>query len=164
MVNKTQWKAKSSPGYRTDIDTDVLIHKYVNELKSTVDIAKEHNCTYTLVVKRLKGKGIPLRNKKESQKLVGAKLKAYRDPNSVKGNRKIYLEIAKKYKDWVCELCGKTKTNDNFDLIVHHLDGNNRNNLVSNLQVLCQNCHSKVHINQSKMWEKSNANKPRNNK
>ncbi|MFW6027093.1 MAG: HNH endonuclease [Candidatus Woesearchaeota archaeon] len=154
-----KWKKGDSLGYRADIDTNILIHKYINELKSTIEIAKEHNCTYTLVSKRLKNAGVIMRNKKESQKLVGYKLRGRIDPNSKKGNRKIYLKIAKKNKEWVCEMCGATKTNNNFDLVVHHKDMNNRNNDLNNLMVLCQSCHSKVHINLSKIWVKSNANK-----
>jgi predicted HNH restriction endonuclease len=30
-------------------------------------------------------------------------------------------------------------------LEVHHVDGNNKNNDQSNLQVLCLNCHGKTH-------------------
>jgi len=118
---------------------------------------KEHNCTYTLVVKRLKKAGVPLRSMNEHRKLVGDKLRGRRDPNSTKGNRKNYLAIAKLHKKWICELCGVTNTNNNFDLVVHHKDRDNKNNVVSNLQVLCQSCHSRVHITQSKIWEKSNA-------
>lgn len=40
-----------------------------------------------------------------------------------------------------CEVCGR-KT---FELEVHHLDQNPRNNADENVVKLCENCHSKVH-------------------
>lgn len=44
-----------------------------------------------------------------------------------------------------CECCGITNWN-NKSLVfqLHHIDGNNRNNAVSNLQLLCPNCHSQT--------------------
>jgi len=88
-----------------------------------------------------------------------------RNPKSKKGNRKNYLKIAKSNFKWKCMICGKEKTNDNFDLIVHHIDKNPFNNKIENLMVLCQSCHIKQHkrdmqnrTNQSKMmkekWKK----------
>ncbi len=39
-----------------------------------------------------------------------------------------------------CTACGS-----NEDLIVHHKDGNDRNNEVGNLITLCRSCHVKTH-------------------
>ena len=53
-----------------------------------------------------------------------------------------YLIIKKKYS---CEMCGwnkKNPTTNKSTLEVHHLDGNYKNNNISNLQILCPNCHS----------------------
>ena len=63
----------------------------------------------------------------------------------LKRNRQEYLKIAKENYEWICNNCAKTKTNNNFDLVVHHKDGNNKNNIVTNLEVLCQNCHTQKH-------------------
>jgi hypothetical protein len=44
-----------------------------------------------------------------------------------------------------CELCGWNIVNINTGLVpleVHHIDGNHTNNLMSNLQLLCPNCHA----------------------
>jgi len=68
-----------------------------------------------------------------------------RNPKSKKGNRKNYLEIAKKNFNWKCMNCGKKRTNTAFDLIVHHKDKNPFNNSINNLLILCQNCHLKEH-------------------
>jgi 5-methylcytosine-specific restriction endonuclease McrA len=44
-----------------------------------------------------------------------------------------------------CVLCGWCVTNPstgNVPIALHHIDGNYKNNLESNLQLLCPNCHS----------------------
>lgn len=44
-----------------------------------------------------------------------------------------------------CELCNTSKWLDNpITLEVHHIDGNNKNNELQNLQILCPNCHSQT--------------------
>lgn len=53
-----------------------------------------------------------------------------------------YLLEKQEYK---CEICGWGKKNPYSGLIplqIHHKDGNFKNNTISNLQVLCPNCHS----------------------
>jgi hypothetical protein len=47
-----------------------------------------------------------------------------------------------------CIDCGETRK---FMLIVHHIDGNRENNILENLEVLCQNCHCKRHLDIEKM-------------
>ena len=44
-----------------------------------------------------------------------------------------------------CEIC-KSK----YIIIVHHKDGNRKNNSLSNLQVLCQGCHMVIHCHGEK--------------
>lgn len=39
-----------------------------------------------------------------------------------------------------CEKCIST-----FDLLVHHIDHNRKNNKIENLQVLCTSCHAIIH-------------------
>lgn len=46
-------------------------------------------------------------------------------------------------KKYECEICNNTKwLNKKIKLELHHLDGNNKNNELNNLQLLCPNCHS----------------------
>lgn len=50
-----------------------------------------------------------------------------------------------KEADNKCQLCGWNKINPKTGLVpleIHHIDGNYLNNNISNLQVLCPNCHS----------------------
>lgn len=42
-----------------------------------------------------------------------------------------------------CEKCGISEWQGQLlTLQIHHIDGNNKNNIKSNLQILCPNCHS----------------------
>lgn len=53
-----------------------------------------------------------------------------------------YLLQKNNYK---CEICGWGEINpvtNKVPLQIHHIDGNSENNIESNLQVLCPNCHS----------------------
>lgn len=46
-------------------------------------------------------------------------------------------------KQECCELCGLHTWQDRkIPLELHHIDGNNSNNNLSNIQILCPNCHA----------------------
>ena len=48
-------------------------------------------------------------------------------------------------KENKCECCGITEWNGKSLIMqLHHIDGNNRNNSLENLQMLCPNCHSQT--------------------
>lgn len=46
-----------------------------------------------------------------------------------------------------CEMCGLSEIWNGKSIIMemHHIDGNSKNNELSNLQILCPNCHSQTH-------------------
>lgn len=51
--------------------------------------------------------------------------------------------IKEKIFDHKCMHCKKTKwMNNKIPLELHHIDGNNKNNQLSNLSLLCPNCHA----------------------
>lgn len=57
-------------------------------------------------------------------------------------NKYLFLFKIKPYK---CEKCGIDNwLNETITLEVHHIDGDHNNNDVSNLQLLCPNCHSQT--------------------
>jgi len=49
-----------------------------------------------------------------------------------------------------CEICGIKQSikihNNKHELIIHHRDGNMKNNVIDNLQVMCRQCHSRHHF------------------
>ena len=55
----------------------------------------------------------------------------------------VLIKRLKEIRDWKCEICGLNEwMGKTLPLEVHHIDGNNYNNELSNLQILCPNCHS----------------------
>ncbi|MBI4135881.1 HNH endonuclease [Candidatus Uhrbacteria bacterium] len=59
-----------------------------------------------------------------------------------KGGESIYLSLMRKKRKQICRKCG---IYDPHVLIVHHIDKNRKNNVLSNLVWLCRNCHFLVH-------------------
>jgi len=54
-----------------------------------------------------------------------------------------YRDIATKIgKEWKCEICGTTDGR----LCVHHIDKNHKHNYNTNLMILCNSCHTKLHM------------------
>lgn len=68
----------------------------------------------------------------------GTKPKKRRKPVSQSARTKVLVRSKGK-----CECCGINL--DNVKPHIHHKDGNPRNNKLSNLRVLCPNCHSRKH-------------------
>ncbi len=65
-------------------------------------------------------------------------------------------------KENKCEKCPNEGEwqGEKLTLQMHHLNGDNKNNKIENLQILCPNCHS-----QTENWGKSSGNKkPKKNK
>lgn len=60
-------------------------------------------------------------------------------------NRENYKRILVSGRKDECECCGlKEWQGKELKLQVHHIDGNRKNNDLSNLQLLCPNCHSQT--------------------
>lgn len=56
-----------------------------------------------------------------------------------------------------CDICGISEWNSKpLSLQLHHIDCDHTNNHISNLQILCPNCHSQIHseISIKKHWQK----------
>jgi hypothetical protein len=54
-------------------------------------------------------------------------------------------KILTKRRGNLCYICGLSDwLGDKISLETHHIDGNNKNNTIDNLQILCPNCHSQT--------------------
>lgn len=76
--------------------------------------------------------------------------------NHSKTNINIYRDIAFNYYEHRCCVCGWDE--DDRILQVHHIDSNRNNNDVSNLIILCPNCHWKITLNLYKLEINNNQN------
>lgn len=57
-----------------------------------------------------------------------------------------YRLLEEGIKTWVCEECGVVDWNGKkLTLHLHHVNGNNKDHRIENLQILCPNCHSQTH-------------------
>ena len=60
------------------------------------------------------------------------------------GGKSVYRKYMKKYN--IIEKCNRCGFSNKRVLVVHHRDGNRRNNYIDNLEWLCRNCHYIVHL------------------
>lgn len=138
-----------------------LIQLYNNEQRSISSIAKEFNVSNNVIARRLTKYKIKPRSYLEQKKidsLLGRNIEAHKNEviqSGSKQNRREYIKKAKEIFPWKCSICNKKKTNKNFDLVVHHKDGNNRNNVSNNLMILCQRHHAKIHREGKKYSEET---------
>lgn len=146
--------------WRQDIKTTDVVKLYVQEKKSLNELAQLFFTNPGVIRTRLREKKIRFRTYKEQMSISysqgrrgGKSMPGQLNPGFIHGNsvgqkrnRAVYLAIAKANIPWVCEHCGSTKTNNTFDLVVHHINLNNKDNTLENLQVLCQGCHAKHHV------------------
>ena len=56
------------------------------------------------------------------------------------------LTYLKRFVDYKCSCCGISEYNKkSISLQIDHIDGNNKNNVKTNIRWLCPNCHSQTH-------------------
>ena len=65
------------------------------------------------------------------------------EKKQLKLQNRLYRHLAYEYLGGKCRLCGSTK-----NLVIHHKNGDWRNNSKENLALLCQSCHVFLHKNQ----------------
>ena len=80
--------------------------------------------------------------KDRAQRLIGG-LTDIQPSHYGSGNRIKYRVLAFEHYPHKCNCCGY---DNNVDILeVHHIDNNHNNNDVSNLEILCPNCHTIIH-------------------
>jgi len=76
---------------------------------------------------------------KQRLRKLGDKNPSWKGGNSYHYQSRFYKKIALDLKQ-KCSMCG-TK----YKLVVHHIDGNYKNNILSNICIVCKGCHNKIH-------------------
>ncbi len=121
-----------------------------------------HYTTYRRHAKRLGVFGFNVHWRKGkrgyNRKYTETEISSYLD-----GTKRVFLpRFVKQYlfdkglKKNVCEKCGIASWNEQpLTCEFHHIDGDRHNNQLSNLQLLCPNCHSQTpNFRIKKVWKK----------
>ncbi len=117
-------------GWQPRGDNYKVVHRYIKE--------------YNLDVSHFTGKASNINNRfnKHNVKPLNEILvkDSYYSTNTLK--LRLFKEGIKPYK---CEKCGISEWNgEEISLQLHHINGDNTDNRLENLQVLCPNCHSQT--------------------
>jgi hypothetical protein len=133
---------------RTDIlDNRELIEKWISEKRPKRDMCRDLRCKQQTLNNYLKKMGILYEG---NQGAVGWTRASWRLPvetrlfkGSVVGSHNLKnLLIRDNYKERKCEECGLYEWNNKpIPIELHHIDGDRFNNELSNLKILCRNCH-----------------------
>ena len=135
---------------RTDLlDKKEQILQWISENRSKAYIARELGCnpkTVNALLNRFdiqytgnqSGKG-----SSKSRSDYMPLLEYLTQSNDIQSN-KVRIKLLKEgYKEHKCENCGLTHwLNNPIPLELHHKDGNKNNNILSNYELLCPNCHT----------------------
>ena len=136
---------------RTDIlEREQEIRKWVSENESNSEIARRLNCKVDTLKSYYLKMGIDYKGnqgskgKKTDSKRKDA-LELIESP-SVSNSRKRRRLIEDGYKEDKCERCGLSEwMGMKIPLELHHRDFNHYNNELSNLMIVCSNCHMQLH-------------------
>lgn len=77
--------------------------------------------------------------------------------NSSYQSNKLRIKLLKAgIKEYKCEICKNTEWNGKpIPLELSHKDGDNSNNELQNLEIICPNCHALTDTYRGKNWGKS---------
>lgn len=128
-------------------DKETLEKQYIDKNLTTQEIAAIHKCSPPTVIKWLRAKGIHIKSYTD---INGAKKGSWIDgrsflPYCCKFNDKLKEKIRER-DNRVCQLCGKTESENRIKLSVHHLNYD-KENCYPELISLCSSCHTKTNHN-----------------
>ena len=153
------WDINGFPSlFSLDFKTDKIVSNKMIDVIYTGDkevykitTRKGYSIKATLEHPFLTPKGfVSLKNLKEFDCVAVTNMLCQRGHRRLGEGSKRILNLMKEYKNKIgkCEECGNTTC-----LELHHKDGDYTNNNTSNYQVLCSDCHKKVHSNDAKFRE-----------
>lgn len=138
--SKTIKEALNKLGYNTPSNFYKIFHKYIK--KYNIDIS--HFLSKSEIIKN----NINFNNKK--YKLEDILILDFK--GSISGNnlkQKLYKSNLKKP---ICELCGQDENwkTGKISLIIDHINGDNKDNRLENLRIICPNCDATLPTYKSK--------------
>jgi len=148
---------------RTDIldrKNDILL--WVEEMKSKAFIAKELRCKIDTLESYLKKMNISYSGNKSSKGYQKINNQVHATAHLFNGSHiqshKLKLKLFRDgLKEKKCEHCGiETWMGKVAPLELDHIDGNHYNNELSNLRILCANCHAQTETNSGRNRNKRN--------
>ena len=122
------------------------VELWINEQKSKAYICKQLSCKPSTLETYLKLWGINYSGNQgnrgsKSNKRISAMEYLNKETVSIPKLRRKLIEDGLKQE--ACEVCSITQwLGKKIPLELHHKDGNRFNNDISNLQIICPNCHS----------------------
>lgn len=129
------------------IDKDTIIEVFKLNMNMT-ESAKYLNVSYDILKKNAKNFKIwsdefnndKIRNIKSNKEFFINNILVKNSKSSTAYVKKCLLKY--NIKNYICEECGRKLWNGrDIPLDLHHIDGDNRNNQIENLKLLCPNCH-----------------------
>ena len=146
MAKQAKWKQFS----KEYIEEIVQNSKSFREVAQKLGYAKDSGGTQTSLKKMCEelnldtshflGQGWNVNNSPSDIKPIEKYLNNEIPITSYKLKKRLLKEGLKKQK---CEICNLSEWNDSIiPLELHHINGNNKDNSLSNLQMLCPNCHA----------------------
>lgn len=136
-----------------DRKKEILI--WISENRSKAEISKLLKCRAGTLQNALIKMGIDysgnkgLKGRKNDGKYLTAE--QYAKKNYVSSHRLKIKLIRDGIKEHRCEICGGTEWMGKLIPIeLDHIDGNHHNNALSNLRIICPNCHSQTDTNSGK--------------
>lgn len=142
---------------RTDILTyESDIRKWISEMIPKAEICRRLHCKPSTLNSYLVKMGIEYKGNPHRESMKHKE--AYRPASAYFDNKKRIQSCRLKekliydgIKEPKCERCGlKEWLNEPIPLELHHINGNHYDNSLSNLQILCPNCHSLTYNNSGK--------------
>lgn len=137
---------------RTDIlEREEEIKQWIAEGQTKAYMARQLNCNPKTINPILQRLGLEYSGNQGSKGLSkpnGRELSLleYLDKSiDIQSNKVRKKLLDEGYKEYRCECCKLTEwLNEPIPLELHHKNGNRHNNILSNFQLLCPNCHAKT--------------------
>lgn len=142
MKTKYDWsKSRVEEAVRASISyVETLRRLGVNTRGNNTDTLKKKIQEYNIDTSHFTGRARTYKNGKERP------LEEYFVRNSTIQSSKVKARLLKeKLVEYKCASCGLSEwMGKPLTLQLHHIDGDNSNNTLENLQLLCPNCHSQT--------------------